>query len=412
MTESRTLCVNGQRHFHRYLVKELSSPFDLQAWLDAQQMTPKCYWQGRDGVEYAACGSVLTLTQVPRFNSGNDSPARFWGGHAFFPDSAPKDEIWSTFPRCGFFLPKWEIKKEGKKTTLTLHALNGPLDETFDDTMGTYSENQMSLKEATHLPTVDHWTTLIQESLQKIQDSLFQKIVFARRSTHPLQSPLSPFSLLSKFPTKGGIRFAFQFSPGSTFLGVTPERLYKREKSQVFTEAVAGTFKRGKTDEEDAQLEKLLLEDPKNRHEFSLVKTSIEEGLAPLCRSLFCDAEDGVIKTPNVQHIHNAFEGILEPDISDDQILAALHPTAAMGGLPKQSALEYLKEAEPFERGWYASPLGYVSQEVAEFAVGIRSGLIEKDNLHLFAGAGIVSGSIAENEWEELEHKTALWKNL
>jgi menaquinone-specific isochorismate synthase len=388
-------------------------PIDLLTWLEGQKEIPKCYWRSREGVEYAACGSVLTLNEVPEFDKDNDSPARFWGGHAFFKEATPKDPIWNSFPRCAFFLPKWEIQKKGNEILLTVNAINGPLDDKLSFPTAPVATTAAGLKEGAHYPTENEWNYLIHSSLQKIEKTLFQKVVLARRSSHTLEMPLHPFSLLAKLPKNSrSFPFALQFSQGTTFLGVSPERLYKREGSKLETEAVAGTLKRGKTEEEDAAIERELLEDLKLLHEFTLVKTSIQEGLSSLCISLHCQEDDQILKTPNVLHLYNPFEGTLRENVSDKSLLAALHPTAAMGGLPKRSALEHLATEEPFERGWYASPIGYISQAKAEFAVGIRSGLLEKGELHLFAGAGIVSGSIAEKEWEELNHKMAIWKGI
>ena len=85
-------------------------------------------------------------------------------------------------------------------------------------------------------------------------------------------------------------------------------------------------------------------------------------------------------------------------------MLRALHPTPAVGGYPKEGALEEIRSAEPFDRGWYAGPVGWIGAD-AEFAVGIRSGLVRGNRLALFSGAGIVEGSVPEAEWAEIEQK-------
>jgi len=409
--QSRTLCVNSARHFHRFSKREISGPLDLFCWLKEQETSIKVYWQDRDGTEIAAVGSVLTLRTPPCFEKGNDSPARFWGGHAFFPSHVPKDDVWNSFPRVCFFLPQTEIiRREGKIEVIT-NSINGPLSEKPIHA-GYFAKGQMSLKAPDHFPTEKNWLRLIEQSLGEIQTSVFEKVVMARRSTHFFETATDPFEILSRLPSKRTIRFAFQFGKDAAFIGATPERLFKREGNQLYTEAVAGTRKRGQTEEEDLALEKELLRDTKERREFAFVKQSIEEGLKSLCEKLQSQEEDDVIKTPNVQHLHNAFEGKLLEGVHDAAILSALHPTAAMGGLPKSSALEHLLKYEPFERGWYASPLGYSSEKEAEFAVGIRSALVEKDKIHFFAGTGIVAGSLPEKEWEELEHKVSLWRKI
>lgn len=412
MVESFTLCINGVRRFHRMAKKELFPSIELLAWLEAQEIFPKWYWKGRDGLEVAALGSVLTLSSPPEFDSGNDSPARFWGGQAFSPNSSAKDQLWADFPRCAYFLPKYEIVRQADRLELFTHAIDGPITENLSIAPHYFGAASLGLNDCHHTPSHENWIALIEKTLSAIEGSSLEKVVMARRSTHLFNSSINAMELLSRMQAKGSIRFAVQFSKDSTFIGATPERLYKRLGRSLFTEAIAGTRKRGQTEAEDAFLEKELLENLKERGEFNFVKTSIFQALEPLCKTVSCEAEDGVIKTPNVQHLHNPFEATLLNGTSDAEILAALHPTAAMGGIPRRSALEHLLQYEPFERGWYASPLGYVSQAEAEFAVGIRSALVKENALNLFAGAGIVADSIPTKEWEELEHKTSLWRNL
>lgn len=232
-----------------------------------------------------------------------------------------------------------------------------------------------------------------------------------RRSSYSGSASLSPFALLANLKTEEAFRFAIQFQRGQTFVGASPERLYRRDGRKVVTEALAGTRKRGVAPEEDLFLENELRESDKEKREFAFVKESIEKSLESLCSSLSCCTEEySVIKTPNVQHLFAPYEGVLQDGVDDQRLLLALSPTAAMGGIPKKAALETMARKEPFERGWFAAPIGYVSSDEAEFAVSIRSALIEEKTLHLFAAAGIVEGSHPEKEWDELEHKTALWK--
>jgi menaquinone-specific isochorismate synthase len=86
-------------------------------------------------------------------------------------------------------------------------------------------------------------------------------------------------------------------------------------------------------------------------------------------------------------------------------VLGALHPTPAVGGYPRAGALGDIRALEPFDRGWWAGPVGWIGADGAEFAVGIRSGLVRGERLALFSGAGIVSGSVPEGEWAEIEQK-------
>ena len=86
-------------------------------------------------------------------------------------------------------------------------------------------------------------------------------------------------------------------------------------------------------------------------------------------------------------------------------LLDRLHPTPAVGGYPTENALPEIARIEPFSRGWYAAPVGWIGAESTQFAVAIRSGLVQGKTMSLFSGAGIVRGSDPHEEWQEVENK-------
>ena len=81
------------------------------------------------------------------------------------------------------------------------------------------------------------------------------------------------------------------------------------------------------------------------------------------------------------------------------------HAPPAVGGTPKDSALEWISRLEDFDRGWYAGPIGWITRDSAEFAVALRCGVLAGDTLSLFSGAGLVEGSEPGDEWLEIEQK-------
>jgi menaquinone-specific isochorismate synthase len=89
----------------------------------------------------------------------------------------------------------------------------------------------------------------------------------------------------------------------------------------------------------------------------------------------------------------------------DADLIAALHPTPAVGGLPRGAALRWIAKHEPFDRGIYAAPVGWIGLDGAEFCVALRSGLVRGNELALYNGAGIVRGSDPGEEWQEIETK-------
>jgi menaquinone-specific isochorismate synthase len=365
---------------------------DLLQWLAEQDLYPKVYWQDQKNERLiAAAGSALTLDTFPSFDKNTPPNRRFFGAMGFKPHK--NDKAWDAFPNHFFFLPLLEVEQNKEKIEFSFPS---------------FSEvRKKNLLKRRDLPSFEQWEQCVEECLNKIQEKQMEKIVLARRSTFQCDQEIDLFNLLNSLrkTAQNTTVFAFQFSKNHAFIGASPEKLYERRDRHVVSEAIAGTRPRGKTPDDDLFLKKELLNSKKEKHEFSVVKSFIYDKLAPLCHSCGYENEDGVIATSTVQHIYNKCSGYLKDSISDAELIEALHPTPAIGGNPRGQALRYIESEEPFDRGWYASPIGWFSPEEADVAVGIRSALIEGGNLHLFAGTGIVAGSDPLKEWEELEYK-------
>lgn len=355
---------------------------DPLVWLAEQKLYPKVYWQERDTNKViATAGSRLTLNQLPKhIEKGH----RFFGGMSF--SNSSKDSLWNAFPKSFFFLPEKELIQENHQTTL-------------------YTNQVLKILSRSDCPDFSIWEENLSQSLANLE---LEKIVLARRSSFQLADPLDPFAILDylrRLKQKATV-FAIQMSPSQTFLGATPEKLYARSGREIKTEAVAGTRPLGPLMREE------LLRSKKERHEFSCVKKFILSTLNPFCEMLLEEPEDTILETATVQHLYNRITGQLHTSINDIDLIQALHPTPAMGGLPKEKALKSIETLEPFDRGWYASPIGWFSQEKADVAVAIRSALLSDHHMHLFAGTGIVAGSDPKKEWSELEHKISQFRKL
>jgi len=174
---------------------------------------------------------------------------------------------------------------------------------------------------------------------------------------------------------------------------------------RIISEAIAGTRPRAIDENYDKKLEKQLLNSEKDSLEHKYVVDGIIETLTPLCRPLNFDDTFSLQKLKGSQHLITRFEGQLNEGVFDQQILQSIHPTPAVAGCPTQKAMRTIKKLEPFERGWYTGPVGYMGKMQSEFAVAIRSGLIHGNQLSLYAGAGIVDGSTVKDEWSEIENK-------
>ena len=124
------------------------------------------------------------------------------------------------------------------------------------------------------------------------------------------------------------------------------------------------------------------------------------------CDELNIPEKPTVTQLKNLQHLYTPVEATLKPSAHLFNLVQALHPTPALGGTPKEASLAFIREHELLDRGWYGAPIGWLdAQQNGEFAVAIRSGLIQKDEASLFAGCGVVEDSDPEMEYAETKMK-------
>ncbi len=257
-------------------------------------------------------------------------------------------------------------------------------------------------------PSFPEWESNVNTALEQIGKGLLQKVVLARSTVILLEKPVSPWDMLAKLKEHhhpSTTLFLVQRSPVTAFIGATPEKLYQRKGKEIRTMALAGTCQRGSGPDEDYFLRQELLASEKEQHEVAIVHRELMASLETLCQSMKSDDKPSILETRNLFHLLYSLQGELRPDIADRQLLQLLHPTPALGGAPRAKALRLIKTLEPFRRGWYGAPLGWFSEDEADVAVGIRSAMIQNNKVHLFAGAGIVTGSDPAKEWEELDNK-------
>jgi isochorismate synthase EntC len=132
----------------------------------------------------------------------------------------------------------------------------------------------------------------------------------------------------------------------------------------------------------------------------------LRETLAPITDHLDIAPHPAVVRLRHLQHLVTPVAGRLREPVSIIRLAGILHPTPAVAGAPRHLALELIAEEEPFERGWFAGPLGWVDRDGdGEFVVALRSGIVADHSATLLAGCGIVADSEPEREWQESETK-------
>jgi isochorismate synthase len=233
------------------------------------------------------------------------------------------------------------------------------------------------------------------------------KVVLARAHQLRRSTPFNVAAALRRLAADYPGCTVFAVAHGKAcFLGATPERLIGLRDGTASTVALAGSVPRGATPSQDAALADELLGSPKERSEHAIVVGALQEGLAQVCTRVVADARPRVEKLANLQHLLTLVRGTVAPGTSVLDLVERLHPTPAIGGFPRQRALELIRAYEALDRGWYGGPVGWVNRDgEGEFVVGIRSALLRGGSATLFAGCGIVADSNPEAEYVESNWK-------
>lgn len=400
---------------------------DPLAWLAAQRGAPALYWRDRDGgrrvaglgaadrLEPTAPDAIASLIdQAARRLRRAPGSLRYYGGMRFDP-GGPIDGVWRRFGLGMLVLPRFELIECTGETRLACTLTPGR------DDARTVLEALAALSPCPHKPAsptkaqrIDDtpdatgWASAVRGVIRRLsgRDGT-RKVVLARRTTVHAKGGLDPLGLLAALVEQTPTCFHFFFSPdGETaFVGATPEQLFHRDGRTVQSEALAGTRPRGLDGAEDARFEAELRASAKDGREHGFVENHVLNALGDLTRGVECESSVSVLKLASVQHLLRRMRGILRRGCGDSALLSALHPTPAVCGEPPAMAVEQIRAAEGFDRGWYAGPVGFVGRDETRMAVGIRSALVHGDTAWLYAGAGVVKGSRADAEWQELEAK-------
>lgn len=247
------------------------------------------------------------------------------------------------------------------------------------------------------------WTGAVEQACDAIRTGSLEKVVLARRvdveAERPFDVPVIARHLASVYPEC----FTFAFEG---LVGATPELLVTRRGDLVESLPLAGTAPRGASEAEDEELGRRLLAPGKDRREHDLAVRTVVESLQPLITDLSVDPEPSLFRLATVQHLATKVRGRLNDAQTALDLAGALHPTAAVCGVPRDEAMAAIRRLEGFERGRYAGPVGWVdARGDGEWAVALRCAELEGRSAHLYAGAGIVAESQPDGELEEIRLK-------
>ncbi len=252
--------------------------------------------------------------------------------------------------------------------------------------------------------TDDEWCQAVTAAVDAIRSGELRKVVLARELIVDADRPFSPGRILARLAAT--YPHAYRWSLDG-FIGASPELLVRRAGDLVAAQPMAGTVPRGLDPAADAAAISALKASANFSNEHQITIDAVLDGLLPFCSYVDADADPVVVSLANVSHLATSVHGRLSaPEASVLALVAALHPTPAVGGAPTANALAVIDRIEAIDRARYAGPVGWVDAAGnGTFAVGIRSAELDGNHARLFAGNGIVADSDPAQELRENDAK-------
>jgi len=346
---------------------------------------------------------------------GHPRPPGVWFGGVAFDPHRPRGSWWKGFPPSRWTLPRYLIWTQQGRSYLTgFQRVSGELEAAIAEVRevrtlagrldGASSRPNKGIRgRRKYLNGVvsdrSAWNRLLHNALDAIRSGTLNKVVIARSvDLEGLQAfdAEQVFDSLRRI-APGSTVFLIRGTDGTAFVGASPELLCRWDGSLLETEALAGSASQANA--------AVLLQSDKENREHRCVVDGISAALGPFSDAVSVEGTPTLLGVPHLVHLRTPIRALLKRGSRVSEVLAALHPTAAVGGTPKERALSFLAEHENLDRGWYGGAVGWVGEHSLELVVALRSALLRTNQARLFVGAGIVEGSTEEGEWEETEAK-------
>jgi menaquinone-specific isochorismate synthase len=237
-------------------------------------------------------------------------------------------------------------------------------------------------------------------AVERIRAGHLFKVVLARDVLAVADAPIDARVLLRRLADRFPSCYTFACAG---LVGATPELLVRRMGGQVESLVLAGTIARGADDDFSGST---LFASAKDREEHAYAADMVRAALAPLCRELTVPDQPELLRLSNLIHLATPVRGRLGEERSVLDVVAALHPTPAVGGTPTDAALELIRELEMMDRGRYAGPVGWIdARGDGEWGIALRCAEIVGPRARLYAGGGIVADSDPAAELAEAQTK-------
>jgi isochorismate synthase len=257
------------------------------------------------------------------------------------------------------------------------------------------------------VPRGSDWCRSVDEAVDAIGDGALAKVVLARAALVTTEMTIDPFETVHHLAENNPHTYCYGWQlGGSAFVGASPEMLVGKLGDGVVSHPHAGSAPRGDGDEEDRAVGAALMASAKDREEHAVVVEDIAARLADVTTDLAVPPSPSLVVTSTVQHLSSHIAGTLRPGVSLLDLVGRLHPTPAVGGVPRAEAIGFIDKLEAIDRGWYAGGVGWLDGAGdGEVAIALRCGLLDGTEARLYAGNGIVADSDSERELVETRWK-------
>ncbi len=402
-------------------VPVLCDPLDV-ARAGGRLVAHSTYFRTPAGEEVASLGVARMMTStgadrfanmeamvagLPRLAEG----ARLVTGFSFDPDGSSAQE-WTGFGSLDVVLPSVAVVRGASETRLVVALAArtdaGPILATLAGLSRWDPPRQPDpgVHTVESVPPTGEWEAEVAEAIGAIREGSFEKVVLARSVLVHSERATDPYDLVFHLGRANPASYVYATVVGaSAFVGASPELLLAQRDRDIQLNPLAGSARRGKGDD-DLAVGEQLLGSHKNRAEHAIVVDDLVARLGPLTAELHYPEGPSLRRMATVQHLSTEISGRLAPGVSTFDVLAAVHPTPAVGGMPRNAALAFIDKVEAMDRGWYSGGIGWLDPTGgAMVALALRCALVQERTSRLYAGNGIVAESDPAAELDETRLK-------
>lgn len=400
-------------------ISEVNLKLDLQYYSNISPVS--FYWNSPVSAYEFVCFDVLVdfsdikdlseLSQIYNFKFAQAHSGKLFNfplcvGASSFNE---KDEFWKPFGKHNWFIPRFVLLKDVEKTFFITNFTSlddkDELDYTRKILLTKLKQLVQPKDKAIKTKMVEckeleqNFIEYADKTCEVLKENKISKIVPAFYRDLTIHNEYNQVNILSNLIALNGKAYIYSYKNGDkTFMGASPENLLSFKDDTVSIDALAGTAPKKSNYSS-------LLSDTKNINEHNYVKTFVAENLAKYTTEISSSDEPQLKILNDLVHLHTPFTAKMNDRNQFFSLLNDVFPTPAVCGYPKDSAYNFINEEETFSRGLYSGAIGFIGKDYGEVAVGIRSALLDKEKVRIFAGAGFVNGSESQNELSEIDAK-------